>query len=270
MSLSISFEQFMNYKNVNLDMLPELVSFANNLSYNRKHYHKYNKNFKANKKNNWSKRSNIINKEQLVKQNINTVLNKISSDNFDDSVNELFDFINDIDTPDLLTSFIDKIYFKAINETKFSNIYAKLCKKLFKFSIHSDNNKLLFKKLFLNKCQSSFNHYLSINDLDIDDKFSFKLHIIGYMTFISHLYNENILTSNIIKCCITDLINNYNNNCYIIKAIQSIFLTCGSKLFSSNPSFVNSSFDKLDNIKSNISMSHKFTILDILDLKNSW
>ena len=78
------------------------------------------------------------------------LLNKLSSDNFDNVSKRIltdFQFI-----PSLLHELMKIIFMKATTETNYLEIYVMLCMQLFKKYNDKENKEMNFRKLLLSKC----------------------------------------------------------------------------------------------------------------------
>lgn len=137
---SLSFDDFLKYKLLNGDMLPDLVDFYNN------NKQKFNRNNNANQNpSGWRKFEQKPNDNWLItnkfKQNdeeklystIRGILNKLSDSNFNTLANELTSV--QIEKSEHLSKLTEFIFNKAIIEPKFANMYAKLSKELTGYSI---------------------------------------------------------------------------------------------------------------------------------------
>ena len=281
----ISYDELIKYKDLNKEMHPDLRQFASNLSYKPKQSrHKKNNNNNNNWrkvdqkfKNNWllDNKINQSDDDKLYSQ-IKGILNKISESNFNELAN---DFIQlEIKTKDNLIALVDIIFKKAIVESKFNDVYAKLCYELASYYIEQEGDKIYFRELLLNKCQQMFEESVSLNkDLEEEENetFKFKEHVLGCVKFIGELYNINLLTNKIIYSCFLILISKINlGKAYSIDCICALMETVGKNFSATAKKESSTLFDKFEKLKNNDRIDKKdtFAIMDLLDLKkkNKW
>jgi translation initiation factor 4G len=282
----VSYQQLLKYKDMNKEMHPELRDFASNLSYKVKPIkikNRSNSNWKKMNtqfKNNWLTESkfNQTDDQKLYSQ-IRSILNKLSGSNFNELANELIQ--SDIKNKNNLNTLVEIIFKKAIMETKFNDIYAKLCFELSPYHIDIDEEKVYFRELLLNKCQHTFEECISLDNRDdthsdedeedIIDTMKFKEHVLGCMRFIGELYNNNLITNKIIYNCFLILFSKINfNKAHCIDSICTLMETVGKKFFTLVRSDGEILFKKINELKNNnkINKKDKFALMDLIDLKN--
>ena len=122
MNNRITIDELMAYKSLNMDMLKELHTFANNMNYKIKNPRQNNNAWrKIEQKNIWTtqKKSNQS-KEEKVHSKIRGCLNKLSEQNYNSIIKELKSInFKDIATMEM---FISIIFRKATTEHKFSEL----------------------------------------------------------------------------------------------------------------------------------------------------
>ena len=147
--------------------------------------------------------------------------------------------------------------------------------------------KVIFRIVFLIKCQSMFKKILEIeNDNAVEDSsFVYKDKVIGCIKFIGELYNANLLSINIINNCIKQLYNNSKSNstfiiacmCNLIRVVGKRFFKesrkmCNDKLIKAN--MAEECFNKLVQLKTSgvYKLREQFAVEDIIDLrkKEKW
>ena len=145
----IKYNELMKYKDANTEMHPDLKHFVSTfpgVSTKPKHSGRYKN------KSNWKKSEKKIkttwiadvkkektDEEKLYLQ-IRGILNKLSSSNFNNLASDLIEL--DIKSKEHLMALVDIIFKKAITETKFNDIYAKLCYELASYYIDDNNKKV--------------------------------------------------------------------------------------------------------------------------------
>lgn len=271
----VTIDDILKYKNVNKELLPEVVIFYNN-----------NK-VKFNKSNNWKRpeiRQNenwlILNKiqqsdsEKLYSQ-YRSILNKLSDSNFDSLAKEITDL--EINKKEHLEKLTELIFNKAIIECKFCLTYAKLAKELVGYCVVDEVTKeeYYFRELLINRCQMMFNECISF-DPNLDNKFTItKDTTSGCMTFIGELYNCNLLTNKIINSCLLLLLMRYKKDkTYIINNISILLRTVGNNFCKKCPHESEDIYKRINQLvdSGNLSFKEKFALMDLIDLKekNKW
>ena len=198
---TITVNDLLKYKDVNKELLPELILFYNN---NKAKFNKVNnwRRPEIRQADNWL----ILNKfkqtesDKLYSQ-YRSILNKLSDSNFNTLAKEITDL--EINKKEHLEKLTELIFNKAIIECKFCITYAKLTKELVGYCVIDKDTKeeVFFRELLINRCQMMFNECISF-DPSLDNKFTItKDTSIGCMTFIGELYNCNLLTNKIINIC---------------------------------------------------------------------
>ena len=305
----LSIEKFMEYKEKNKDILPELRTIANNMNlkmtpqqlYNRNKY--TNKNYKYNKNDNHQEPKNKFHNKQINnkhhesqfarKQDVHpqgleaysiTIgkFNKLSPNNVNDIANSIKNLnITDKNVIDIL---IDDIFKKAIRETKFTSTFTKLCSSL--ISHYYNNNdgdmKGYFRCSLLNKSQIMFTNAINFCENQQNNEegnvslssFQSKEFVLGCMIFIGNLYNEKILSVKIINFCCTTILNKIKKGNYnMIDLLIQLLMVIGKK-FIQESNIANDIFEQISVLvnDTNLSKKEKFAIMDLLDCKtkNNW
>lgn len=267
----LSIDEFMKYKHINKEPLPEILEFYN-----------INKT-KFSKTSNWRKPEQkqsenwlILNKfkqsdtEKLHAQ-FRSILNKLSDSNFNILAKEITEL--EIHCKEDLDKLVEFIFNKAIIETKFSISYARLSKELAGYCL-TDNNtnvNVFFRELLIQRCQQMFNDCLiQTNDNVTKEKST------GCMTFIGELYNCELLTHKIINSCFLLLLLKFKQDkLYIIESIVALMKVVGKRFYSESPQDANLVFQKISKLietPETLSNKEKFALMDLIDLRkdNNW
>jgi len=278
----------MSYKDANTEMHPDLKQFvsvfptlpakskASGRYRNKSTWKKPEKKIK----NTWvtDTKKTKTDDEKLHLQ-IRGILNKLSTSNFNELANEFIQL--NIRSKDHLMSLVDIIFKKAIVESKFNEIYAKLCYELASYYIEDNNDnddRVYFRELLLNKCQQMFEEAANIKSLvggtnvPVTETFRSKEQIIGCIKFIGELYNINLLTNKVVYSCLLILLSKVSpGNIYTIDCICMLMQTISTKFVTSSPNEALNIYDKLDRLKNSesIEKKDKFALMDILDLRKS-
>jgi len=272
-AISLTHEGLLKYKDYNTDIPEELTDYVNEIC-------SIQTQSKSKKYNNW-KRSNhdktnwlVTNKlkqddnEKLI-SHFRGILNKISDSNFDDMIEEMFNL--DIKTGEQLNILVNLIFQKAMMEFNYSAIYGKLCTKLFPVYIMVESEKVQFRVMLINKCEIMFEECVLIKtDQDlINSSFNNKKDMLGLLSFIGELYNNDLISNSIIYRCILSLLSKSNDNdlcaidnlCSLISTVHCKF----GKVCPNDFTNIVSEIIKLKN-KKGVNSKDKFTIMDVIDL----
>lgn len=274
MSGSITIEELVKYKNKNTDILPQLIDYINSIKKIPVTFKRFES--VKNTRSNWilNKKLTQDENEKLVLQ-YRSILNKLSDSNFNELADELVSV--QIKTQEQLAKLVETVFIKAISETKFVEIYAKLSKELSSYYVEEGDKKVYFRELLINRCQNTFNRGTSYDKSDDNDvnNSRMKQEILGCITFIGELYKYEMLTSKIINSCFIHLFTRLSlNKAYIVDCLCTLFKIVGKDFFTKSPDEANNCINKLDKLKSsqNIQLKEKFAIMDIIDLatKKRW
>lgn len=265
----LTMDILMKYKSVNKDIPTELRSFANNLNFKTRPKGFGWRKSEPRLKNNWllNKKFTQDEEEKLYSQYRN-ILNKLSESNFNELAEEFKTL--QIKREEHLSKLVETIFSKAILESKFSEVYAKLSKELSSYYIEDGDKKVLFRELLISKCQEMFNHAITLPpDKNAEESaFKFKEQVIGFITFLGELYNQDLLANKIIHSCFLLLLTKASNSrSYIIDSICTLMKTVYPKFSNCCPKEMEQLISKLEALKSSgISIKEKFAIMDVLDI----
>jgi len=266
----ISLNEFMKYKQMNKELLPDLVIYYNN---NKNKFNQNNNYKKSNQKNseNWL----LINKfkqndEEKLYSQFRSILNKLSDSNFNNLAKEISKL--EIIKSEHLIKLAEFILNKAIIESKFSSMYAKLSKELSNYFVKENDKIIYFRELFINRCQIMFNDCISF-DKTLENKIHITKEIAtGCMILIGELFNCNLLTSKIINNCFSSLLTKIDQNkAYNIDCLCFLMKTVCANFSLKSPKECKFIFEKIEKlIKTNLTNKEKFILMDIIDLKNQF
>lgn len=274
-SFSLTLEEFMKYKDANEAMLPTLRDVANNMNFKVRAKRSINSQNNAWRKdapsNSWMLQNKLKQTENdKLESEFRGILNKLSNGNFNELAKELVSL--DIKKKEQLVTLVNAIFMKAITEPRFCDMYAKLSKELASYYIEEEDNKVYFRELLINKCQMMFTESISISKDTNNTTLKTKEQVIGCITFIGELYNNELLTDKVIFSCFKILFVKVGTNKeYIIDSLCTLIKVVG-KNFSDRckeeSQMCHVKFTALKDSK-DISMKDKFNIMDVLDmLKN--
>jgi translation initiation factor 4G len=300
----LTLEEFMRYKDLNKEILPELIELANKQNHRREPRRENRR--KRTPGSAWKKVQPKLAENWLLKQKHNQnddeklysemrkLLNKLTDSTFNKLAHEIINL--EIDKEEHLKTLVNFIFTKAITEPRYASVYANLCTELAPHYItitnddiddnddnddndnddtdENDNTKqIYFRELLINKCQQMFMEGISmdreIEDTEDETVFRFKEHVIGCMIFIGELFNHSLLTIRIIHSCFVQLFISTNlNKAYSIECLCTLTRTTGLKFSKVAPKLLNDCINKIKELKDskNLSTRYKFTLMDILDL----
>ena len=304
-----TYDQFIEHRDLVDENTIELKQKLENISDIINNINKlyYDKKFKTNKKKivlndskQWRLNKTIINKNinndiDKYLYEINSLLNKISTKNYDNIINKITVYFNkeidDIKT--LIVPIVDKIFTKSVMQPTYCPLYVRFIKLINeKFNINDIiNNKCLEYKNVLeqndsnNEQNDSNNEQNDSNNEQNDsnneqkkyDKFcednKIKIVKVGYSQFIGELFNNNIISKEIILDNINNFIETYkfliNQDKLNIELIESIII-CLDKLITTTFTNLNQNIniDYLWNNRSKLCKRLQYKIDDIKEFIN--
>lgn len=243
--------------------------------------------------------------EELIKQ-FRSILNKLTPENFSSLIEKLKTL--HIDTVDRLDKCISLVFEKAITEPNYASSYALLCREVADvFVVPLDPNntqqKAVFKKRLITQCQHEFEKHRD-NELiknnaerlrkmeeeedpikkeemktEIEfDRTKVRKRAVGTVHFIGELYKIEMLTSNIMRSCITHLLDPAMCSEETLECLCKLLDTVGKRLEKLDKNKVDLSeyFVTLENLSdkknpSGISSRIRFMIQDVIELRlNNW
>lgn len=154
------------------------------------------------------------------------------------------------------------IFQKALDEQKYSSMYAQLCKRLSKEVKNleyddkkkpdqANNNSGTFRGLLLSVCQDKFDNRASDSSNattqngsngrqqsppidDEEQKYIVKQKMLGNVKFIGELFKLDILQDSVLYNCITELLSTkgitHKDRCENMECLSKIIQTCGEIL----------------------------------------
>lgn len=281
-SFNLTVEEFMKFASItsNKDMPASLKNFASNMNYS-------NRKVKPTVINKWRDKEEqpknwLLNNDQTDEEktysHIKGILNKLSDKNYDELSKELLSI--KFDTSKQILKLVELIFEKAVVEQTYSTLYSKLCAQLSTVFTKTPDREESFKEVLISKCQTIFEEGLCFGEKDNQSEFGIKLfkfkeNLFGFLIFLGELYNQSLLTSNVINSCLNSLLDEYTEKkTHSIECLCNLLTTIGDKFFSCEPDLANTCFNKLISIKdsSTINIRDKFSIMDLIDIreKNSW
>lgn len=242
---------------------------------------------------------------ELIKQ-FRSILNKLTPENFSTLIEKLKTL--QIDTVEKLDTCISLVFEKAITEPNYASSYALLCREVADvFIVPLDPNntqqKAVFKKRLITQCQREFEKHRD-NELikntaerlkkiaeeedpikkdEMKAEFDFestkvRKRAVGTVHFIGELYKIEMLTSKIMRSCITHLLDSTMCSEETLECLCKLLDTVGKKLEKLDKNKVDLSeyfmtLEKLADKKNPIGISSRirFMIQDVIELRlNNW
>jgi len=228
----------------------------------------------------------------LVFRRIRGILNKITPEKFEKLITDILNIIGNGSNV-IFKGVILLIFEKALDEPKYSSMYAQLCKRL------SDNAPNLeppeskittFKRLLLNKCKDEFENRAAIStafekrigDLSVDEeeaRYLAKRKMLGNIKFIGELGKLEMLHDSILHRCAEQLLvgrrkQSLNDQTEDIECLAHLMKTCGRLLDSAKAKMrMDQYFDRIRAIINNPDMPTriKFLLQDVVEMRqNRW
>jgi hypothetical protein len=256
---TLSLQEFMNYKQFNKEILPELIDFINNFPKTNKSIIKIQKEINKNES-----QDDIILYSQYT-----TILNKLSDSNLSMLSNDLIKL--KIEKVDHIIKLAECVFNKAIIESKFVGMYAKLVKELSGYFVTINNVRYYFVRLLIEQCQIVFNRCIKNGEnieKNMEDNFM-NIKNIGCMIFIGELYLYGLIVDKIIYSCIVQLLNLEKP---LIGLVSGLFKIAGYKFMIKCPRECELIFDKFKECidSGKLCNKDKFALMDLIDLKKKW
>ena len=274
-----------------LDNLSKIVNNNYGLTYYEKNYknkhrnsngnrsgHKHNINFNNNNNNQWRLKKTIIKKKidsdlDKYKYEINSLLNKLSKNNFDSISRKIIDYykkdsLTSEDLNNLLTSFIDSIFLKATMQPIYCPFYVKFLhildtdyKILSLINRKCENYKEIFENSNRKKEMSDYDQFCQDN-LD-------KVFKAGYSQFIGELFNNEMIQKDIIEDNIDFFTESLNKNIDNSEFFENIIICLLNLITTTSENLDDYNFEDLHDNISSIYKSYKgskrlkFKLLDL-------
>jgi len=229
-----------------------------------------------------------------VFRKVRGILNKITPDKFNKLSDELLQC--ELDSPAILKGVVVLIFNKALEEPKYSSMYAQLCRKIsegvknFEYDnpdyVKTGAHDNTFCKYLLAKCQHEFNNRCQaseafgvgpLSDEDEERRDLAKKMMLGNIKFICELGKQNLADEGILHRCIVQLckkkpnikhtVEDFECLCQIMKTVGKLLDTERGK------SLMDQYFSRMEKYAngSELPLRIKFKIQDVLDLRrNKW
>ncbi|GAB1609027.1 eukaryotic translation initiation factor 4 gamma 2, partial [Argonauta hians] len=230
-------------------------------------------------------------KNDLIFRKARGILNKLTPEKFDKLSLELLNV--GIDSQLILKGIILLIFEKALDEPKYSSLYAQLCHRLCKDAPnfdHSSSKTITFRRLLLNKCQDEFENRSRateafdkkdgpLNDDEAEQYHLAKQKMLGNIKFIGELGKLEMLHEGILHKCIKQLLEKKKNvsikdMAEDLECLCQIIRTVGRRLDSVEAkAWMDKYFERIKNFASNSDLPSRirFMLQDVVELRaNKW
>jgi len=227
-----------------------------------------------------------------VFRRVRGILNKITPEKFEKLSTDILNIIGQ-GSPTIFKGVILLIFEKALDEPKYSSMYAQLCKR---FSEHAPNFEspdtkiTTFKRLLLNKCRDEFENRAAVSatyekragSLSGDEeeaRFIAKRKMLGNIKFIGELGKLEILHDSILHRCCEQLLVGRKRQPITeqgedLECLAYLFKTCGRILDSPKAKLlVDQYFERIRGIIANADTPTriKFLLKDVIEMReNKW
>ena len=271
---TLSLKEFMNYKQFNRTMPPQLKQFIVTTRKPR-----YRSTFRKGATSTWTRpdiNNSWINQKKAGQTEVEKFeaeirgnLNKINDSNFDDIMGIVIELLNysSVSEKEIVKILVEQIFMKAVNDSVRSGTYAQLIIKLLK-------KYKYFKEELIKTCHAMFEEAVSIdNDAEKKGIFKYKETVCGCMNFIGELYNCNILTKQRIYICFQRLFLSFDlNKAYTVDNLCKLMSVVGKKFFIESEKEARECFSKIKGLEEHVQMKEKCAIWDLIDEKkdNKW
>ncbi|XP_076449980.1 eukaryotic translation initiation factor 4 gamma 2-like [Babylonia areolata] len=219
------------------------------------------------------------------------ILNKLTPEKFDKLSLELLNV--GIDTPVILKGIILLVFEKALEEPKYSRLYAQLCHRLCEdvpnFEPASSSSSS-FRRLLLNKCQDEFENRSKATEvldkkdgpLTDEEREQFQLakeKMLGNIKFIGELGKLEMLQESILHRCIQQLLEKKKNTPLRdmeedMECLCQIMRTVGPRLDTPKAkALMKQYFNRIEVFASNEELPSRirFMLQDVMELRdNGW
>lgn len=219
------------------------------------------------------------------------ILNKLTPEKFQKLSDDLLKL--DLNSSKILNGVILLIFDKALDEPKYSSMYAQLCKRIEKeLEIDIDKTKSSnFLQILLNVCRDKFenrvlysekiiNSELALTD-DLEEKKNVaKQKILGNVKFIGELYKLDMLGEPHLHKMLRSLFTNKSSattekSCEDMECLAQLIKTCGKNLDTElGKQLMDQYFDRMEQYSlSNCKFPPRirFLLRDLIELrKNNW
>jgi len=226
-----------------------------------------------------------------VFRRVRAILNKLTPEKFDKLSLELLNV--GIETQVILKGIILLIFEKALEEPKYSSLYAQLCHRLCEDSPNferNESNVTTFRRLLLNKCQDEFENRshateafdkkdVRLTEAECETYHIVKKKMLGNIKFIGELGKLQMLHEGILHKCIKQLLEKKKNSqlkdmSEDLECLCQIMRTIGPRIDTTKArAWMDQYFERIRQFAANADMVSRirFLLQDVIELReNAW
>ncbi|KAK6973350.1 eukaryotic translation initiation factor 4 gamma 2 [Biomphalaria glabrata] len=231
-------------------------------------------------------------KNDQIFRRVRGILNKLTPEKFDKLSLELLNV--GIETQVILKGIILLIFEKALEEPKYSSLYAQLCHRLCEdspnFDPPSNNNVTTFRRLLLNKCQDEFENRshateafdkkdVALTEEECEQYHIVKKKMLGNIKFIGELGKLDMLHEGILHKCIKQLLEKKKNAqlkdmSEDLECLCQIMRTIGPRIdLPKARAWMDQYFERINQFAANSELPSRirFMLQDVIELReNDW
>ncbi|CAD7081376.1 unnamed protein product [Hermetia illucens] len=229
-------------------------------------------------------------KNDAIFRKVRGILNKLTPEKFQELSDDLLKI--DLNSTVILNGVIYLIFEKALDEPKYSSMYAQLCKRLSNEAPNFDppSNTCTFLRLLLNVCRDKFLNRSTTSDIISHDgpltpeeeekRHVAKQRMLGNVKFIGELSKLHMLSENILHKCIQQLLDRKSKNvtiqdkCEDMECLCQLIRTCGKNLDTEQgKKLMEQYFEKMEQRSNSQKYPPRirFMLRDVIELrKNNW
>jgi len=227
---------------------------------------------------NFLKKEKVVDSLETYQRNVQSLLNKLSLDNFQSIAGKLRDSMVTAmesleDAEKFLSFVVETIFEKAVREPRYVASYSQLCVYLSQNHPQSAS----FKRQLLQKCQQEFEFPPTINSQtspgldpeELQNRITTRNN--GVPLFIGTLFLQGLISEKIIHYCLRSLLTLDENNLQKFAALLTLIGKTIDHPKAKN--LIDAYFVKIESFKKNPNLSTRirFVLLNVTDLrKNLW
>lgn len=218
-------------------------------------------------------------RNDLVFRKVRGILNKLTPEKFQKLSNDILR--TELTSHNILKGVILLIFEKALDEPKYSSMYAQLCKRLSEEAPNfEEKGPCTFRLLLLNKCKAEFESRSELLDkhacdplLDEEERRQLaKRKMLGNIKFIGELGKLEILSEGILHRCIQELLGPRRGEdpSEDLECLSQIMRTCGRILDSDRgKKLMDQYFERMSLLADNIDLPPRirFMLKDVIELR---
>lgn len=232
----------------------------------------------------------VLDKNDLVFRRVRGILNKLAPEKFDKLSLELLNV--GIDSQVVLKGIILLIFEKALDEPKYSSLYARLCHRLCEDAPNFEpptSGITTFRRLLLNKCQDEFENRSRATEVfdkdgpltteETEQLWLAKYKMLGNIKFIGELGKLQMLHEGILHKCIKQLLEKKKHVAVAemaedLECLGQIMKTVGPRLDTDKAkAWMDKYFDRIKffSCHEELPSRIRFMLQDVIELrKNKW